>query len=122
MTKLNHINLTSVDTPELTRFFESCFGFRLLGQRGAGKFSVLMGTDGFVLTLMHGEAATYPANFHVGFLVESADEVLRLRAGILEAGFEAPEAAVFSRGGPKTFGFYCHAPGGVMVEVSAAAE
>ena len=53
MTKLNHINLAVSDVPELTRFFQAGFGFRVTEQRGSGKFAVLLGEDGFALILMH---------------------------------------------------------------------
>jgi hypothetical protein len=94
-------------------------------QRGSGKFAVLLGEDGFALILMHDKkvtSGTYPASFHVGFLVASGQEVQQHHARIVEAGFDAPSPAVPERGGDKTFGFYSHAPGGVMVEVSARAE
>jgi catechol 2,3-dioxygenase-like lactoylglutathione lyase family enzyme len=124
MIKLNHINLAVSDVPELTRFFETGFGFRVTEQRGAGKFAVLLGEDGFALVLMHDKKVvsnTYPAAFHVGFRLPSEDQVKHHHARIVDAGFEAPEPAILPRGGAKTFGFYCHAPGGVMVEVSAPA-
>jgi catechol-2,3-dioxygenase len=124
MTKLNHINLAVSDVPELTRFFEAGFGFRVAEQRGTGKFAVLLGEDGFALILMHDKKVTsdtYPALFHIGFLLASEEEVRQHYARIVDAGFDAPAPAVLERGGDKTFGFYCHAPGGVMVEVSAHA-
>ena len=65
---------------------------------------------------------TYPALFHVGFLLPSAEEVKQHHARIVGAGFEAPVPAILERGGARSFGFYYHAPGGVMVEVSALAE
>ena len=124
MTKLNHINLAVSDVPELTRFFETGFGFRVTEQRGAGKFAVLLGEDGFALILMHDKKVvsnTYPALFHVGFLLSSEDQVKHHHARMVGAGFDAPEPALLERGGAKAIGFYCHAPGGVMVEVSAPA-
>ncbi len=125
MTKLNHINLAVSDVPELTRFFQTGFGFHLAEQRGTGKFAVLLGEGGFALILMHDKKVTpttYPALFHVGFLLGSEQEVKQHHARIVDAGFEAPTPAVLQRGGDKSFGFYCHAPGGVLVEVSAPAE
>jgi catechol-2,3-dioxygenase len=124
MTTLNHINLAVSDVPELTRFFKTCFGFHLAEQRGTGKFAVLLGEDGFALILMHHKNVTsdsYPGLFHIGFLVRSVQEVEQHYARIVAAGFDAPAPAVLDRGGPKTFGFYCHAPGGVTVEISASA-
>jgi catechol 2,3-dioxygenase-like lactoylglutathione lyase family enzyme len=124
MTKLNHINLAVSNVPELTRFFQSAFGFHLTDQRGTGKFAVLVGDDGFALVLSYDKNASakpYPGLFHVGFLFATEDEVNRYHQRIVEAGFDAPIPAILQRGGPKTFGFYCNAPGGVTVEVSANA-
>jgi catechol 2,3-dioxygenase-like lactoylglutathione lyase family enzyme len=124
MTELNHINLAVSDVPELARFFQTGFGFRLAEQRGTGKFAVLLGEDGFALVLTHDKrvtSSTYPALFHVGFLLTSEEEVQQHHARIVDAGFDAPVPAILERGGARTFGFYCHAPGGVMVEVSARA-
>jgi catechol 2,3-dioxygenase-like lactoylglutathione lyase family enzyme len=125
MTTLNHLNLAVSNVPELASFFQAGFNFRVVEQRGLGKFALLFGENGFVLTLMHDkkvDASTYPAMFHVGFQVSSQQEVLRHHALLSEAGFFAPTPNLLDRGGPKTFGFYCNAPGGVMVEVSAPAS
>ncbi|HEY0263478.1 MAG TPA: VOC family protein [Granulicella sp.] len=124
MVQLNHINLAVYNVPELTRFFTEAFDFRVLEQRGQGNFSVLMGEDNFVLILMYDkrvDANTYPALFHVGFLVDSAEEVNARYRRIVDAGFEAPLPEIVNRGGPPAFGFYCKAPGGVLVEVSTLA-
>ena len=125
MTKLNHLNLATSDGPELTRFFQAGFGFHLMAQRGAGNFNLLAGEDGFVLALLYDKAVTpqtYPATFHVGFLVASTDQVREHHRRITEAGFDAPAPGPLQQGGRNAYGFYCHAPGGVMVEVSAQAE
>ena len=124
MTRLNHINLGVSEVPELTRFFVEGFGFRVAETRGVGGFAVLIGEDGFVLILMRDKYVTdttYPALFHVGFLVDSAEKVREHHARIVAAGFDAPEPAVLQRGGGKTYGFYAK-PHGVMVEVSCPAE
>jgi catechol 2,3-dioxygenase-like lactoylglutathione lyase family enzyme len=124
MIKLNHTNLPVSNVPELTRFFQAAFGFRIAAQRGLAKFVVLIGEDGFALVLSHDKtvtSTTYPALFHVGFLVDSYEKVREHHSHITEAGFDSPEPAVINRGGNKVFGFYCHAPGGVMVEVSTPA-
>jgi catechol 2,3-dioxygenase-like lactoylglutathione lyase family enzyme len=124
MTKLNHINLAVSNVSELSHFFKTGFGFHVVAQRGLGKFVVLRGEDGFILTLTHDKnvtSATYPTPFHVGFQVDSEDKVHHHHNRILDAGFDAPNPAILNRGGDKTFGFYCHAPGGVMVEISSPA-
>lgn len=124
MSKLNHLNLAVSNVPELTRFFETGFGLQLAAQRGQGKFSLLLGEDGFVLALMHDKNAgpkPYPGFFHVGFQVASKQEVHQHHERLIQAGFEPPTPAILERGGPKAYGFYCPAPGGVLVEVSTFA-
>ena len=123
MTQLNHINLGVSNVPELVRFFQAGFGFRIEEERGAGKFAVLLGEDGFVLILLHDKNVTdetYPALFHIGFLVDSHEAVREKHRRIAAAGFCAPEPAILQRGGGKTFGFYAK-PHGIMVEVSCPA-
>lgn len=123
MLHLNHANLQVAAVPELRRFFETAFDFRVIHERGAGNFVLLRGMDGFILALMHYPAAgptPYPPQFHIGFQVESLDEVHRLHGRIREAGFHAPEPALLQQG-RKAYGFYSNAPGGVMVEVSTSA-
>lgn len=124
MIQLNHINLSVYDVPELTRFFTEIFDFQIGEQHGNGTFSVLIGEDNFALVISHDkrvDADIYPAFFHVGFLVDSAEEVKARHRRIVEAGFETPAPDRLRRGGPPTFGFYCKAPGGVLVEVSTPA-
>jgi hypothetical protein len=56
--------------PELVRFIQAGFGFRIEETRGMGKFAVLVGEDGFVFILMHDKNVTdetYPALFHIVF-------------------------------------------------------
>jgi hypothetical protein len=104
-------------------FFQLGFGFRVEETRGAGKFAVLLGENGFVLILMHDKNVTddtYPALFHVGSLVESYEAVHERHRRIVKAGFDAPEPAILKRGGGKTFGFYTK-PHGIMIEVSCPA-
>ena len=120
---LNHINIPVYNVPELTRFFQQVFGFRLVDQRGAGTFSVLVGEDNFNLVLSHDKTVgpdTYPKLFHIGFLQESASSVQELYQRFHEAGFDAPAPVILTRGGPPAYGFYYSAPG-VIVEVSTFA-
>lgn len=124
MTTLNHINLATSDVAELTRFFQTSFGFRLVAQRGNGNFNLLAGEDGFILALLQDKNVTpntYPTTFHVGFLVSSPEKVREHHCRITEAGFDAPAPALLPQGGRNAYGFYCHAPGGVMVEISSQA-
>jgi len=121
---LNHLNLCTDDVPALSDFFTRFFGFELVGMRGKDAFAILRGATGFALNVMHtgrGGTAAYPDGFHVRFLVGSADEVLSKHRELREAGIEPGELQKLTRGGTVTTIFYCQAPGGVLVEVSAEA-
>jgi catechol-2,3-dioxygenase len=123
-TTLNHINIPVSHVTELTHFFQQAFGFQLVDRRGAGTFSVLRGEDGFILVLSFDKnvhAETYPALFHIGFLQESTSAVRQLYQHFHDAGFDAPQPAVLTRGGPPAYGFYYSTPGGLIVEVSTFA-
>jgi catechol 2,3-dioxygenase-like lactoylglutathione lyase family enzyme len=124
MTSLNHINLAVSNVPELVSFFQTGFNFRLIAQRGLGKFAVLLGEDGFILTLTHDKTVTsktYPSPFHIGFRFNSPEEVHQRHTRLIEAGFDAPNPALLNRGGDKAYGFYAHASGAIVVEVSCRA-
>jgi catechol-2,3-dioxygenase len=121
MDTLNHANLTTYDVPALKAFFERIFDLRTLETRG-DKFAILQDAKGFLLALMFDKHMTYengyPGFFHVGFVQESRSIVDDRHAAVIAAGYEAPAPSMLQRGGPQSYGFYCAAPGGVIVEVS----
>jgi catechol-2,3-dioxygenase len=121
MATLNHTNLTTYSVPELTEFFRFVFDFQVLEKRG-DKLAVLRNSDGFLLTLMYDKRMTpehgYPGLFHVGFLQPTQRAVDVLHEAMVAAKYAAPQPGKLQRGGPPTYGFYCEAPGGVLVEVS----
>ncbi|MER8510946.1 VOC family protein [Mesorhizobium sp. M0199] len=121
--KQNHINLVTTEVAGLARFFTSHFGFEFVAVRGKDAFAVLRGIDGFILNLMKpgkGEPASYPDGFHVGFFVGKPEFVHAKRAGLADAGLQPGEVQQLMRGRIQSTTFYCHAPGGVLVEVSAS--
>jgi catechol 2,3-dioxygenase-like lactoylglutathione lyase family enzyme len=124
--KLNHLNLCTSDVPGLSDFFTRFFGFELLAARGRDAFAILRGDDGFALNLMRsgrgGASIEYPDGFHIGFLVAHADQVHAKHRELQDAGLEPGELQKLTRHGTPTTIFYCEAPGGVLVEVSAEAE
>ena len=121
MATLNHTNLTTYNVPALTEFFRMIFDFQVLEKR-ADKMAVLRNPDGFLLTLMFDKRMTpeqgYPGSFHVGFLQSTQGDVDQVHASLSSQNYLAPEPARLQRGGPPAYGFYCDAPGGVVVEVS----
>lgn len=121
MATLNHTNLTTYNVPALAEFFCSVFDFHSIEERN-NKFAVLRNSDGFLLTLMYDKRMTpkqgYPGLFHVGFLQPTQQAVDRKYEALSARSYSAPVPAKLQRGGPPTYGFYCEAPGGVLVEVS----
>ncbi len=78
--------------------------------------------EGFTLVLSDprrfgGSGASYPVGFHVGFLLDTPGEVDATYARLTAGGLEIEN-------GPRnirdSYGFYFHALGGVMFEVSTA--
>ena len=121
--KLNHANLVTPEVAALAGFFTGHFGFELLAMRGKDAFAVLRGADGFILNLMvpgKGETASYPGGFHIGFFVGKPDIVHAKQAELADAGFASGEVQELTRGGVSSTTFYCHAPGGILIEVSSS--
>ena len=118
MLQLNHANLPVEDVAALSGFFVRHFGFRVAGSRDAGAFVMLRGEDGFLLNVMKDRpGGGFPRNFHVGFLVESAEIVRTKHDELSAAGVEVGPVEELSRGGGRSVTFYCHAPSGILVEV-----
>lgn len=123
--RLNHINLCTNDVTALSDFFARFFGFELIAMRGKDAFAIQRGSDGFALNLMRsgkGGPVEYPDGFHIGFLVDTADEVFAKHRELQDGGLEPCELQKLTRGGTPTTILYCEAPGGVLVEVSATAS
>lgn len=123
MLKLNHANLPAVDVVALRDFFVQHFAFTALVERGDA-IAVLKGADGFILNILKAKDAAsvdYPENFHVGFLVASPAEVRAKHAELLAAGVNADDIKDLTRNQFSSVTFYCHAPGGILVEVSSPA-
>jgi catechol 2,3-dioxygenase-like lactoylglutathione lyase family enzyme len=115
--RLNHANLPVAEVAPLRDFFVRHFAFTQVA--GRDTLAVLRGSDGFVLNLMRGAGAEYPRNFHVGFFVETPDEVRAKHAELRDAGVAVGDVEALARGGSSSVTFYCEAPGGVLVEVTA---
>jgi lactoylglutathione lyase len=114
--KLNHVNLTVPDVPQTREFFETYFGFRCVANRGRDTLAVLVGDDGFVLTLNNFDKATtveYPGAFHIGFMQDSRERVDEMYERLKSGGFTAEPPREFHG----AWTFYLSAPGGFLVEV-----
>jgi catechol 2,3-dioxygenase-like lactoylglutathione lyase family enzyme len=118
--KLNHLNLPVEDVKESKDFFEKYFDFKCIDIKGEHALAVLKGQDDFILVLMsetfnRNENAGLPSAFHVGFLVDTKEEVLnqfqKLKSGNIVLKNEPKDM----RG---IFGFYFIAPGNLLIEIS----
>jgi lactoylglutathione lyase len=113
--KVNHLHLMVPDVPAVSGFFEKYFELRKVS--GNAGLTVLLDDAGFVLTLMKQglkSSGTYPANFHVGFFLDSEAKVDAVHARMAADGIEV---AVPKR--EHAYSFYVGAPGGFLVEVGA---
>jgi catechol 2,3-dioxygenase-like lactoylglutathione lyase family enzyme len=116
--KLNHVDLQVSNVDAAREFFERHFGFCSIYRR-AGQLALLHDDGGLELgvsNLRGSPPPVYPPDFHVGFVLERADDVReayeRLRAGGIRIKMDLRE------GGPNLF-FICEGPDGIPVEVRA---
>ena len=115
--KLNHINLAVADVPASRDFFAKYFGMVTSLELGRGVMAMMRDEGDMVLILSNFDKATeihYPKDFHVGFYLDSREEVDTLRARMVADGLDA-EAARKRQG---RYGFYLQAPGGFVTEVA----
>ena len=114
---LNHIDLPVSDIIAARAFFETFFGFRCIFARADG-LTVLLDEADFALTfsaLPAGEKLRYPTGFHVGFNLQTEDELMKYHELLRSAGIEIV-TPLGDLGGALTF--QCHAPGPLIVELS----
>jgi catechol 2,3-dioxygenase-like lactoylglutathione lyase family enzyme len=122
--KLNHINLTVTDVAASAAFFELYFNFKTIDVKGNNMMAILQGVDGFILVLMadtfnrDGNNA-YPSGFHIGFLVDTHNEVTEVYKRLNAGGFATGQGPGSLRGG---FGFYFTAPGNILTEVTCLSK
>ena len=117
--KLNHINLPVGDVGATKDFFAQYFGMKVEFELPKNVMAMLRDDAGLLLIVSHfrkGEAGDVPyhPDFHVGFLVDSNDEVDATRARLVAGGLDV-EAPKRRQGG--RYGFYYPAPGGFVLEV-----
>lgn len=79
---LNHLNLRVRDVAACRDFYERHFGFRPAFEADGGQF--MRNDEGFLLALVPSEAhQPLPRGFHVGFGLDSPDEVEALHRGLV---------------------------------------
>lgn len=112
---LNHLNITVTDVNAAVAFLETFFDLKKIG--GNAGMSFLQDDKGFVLSVMRAGRniqVEYPANFHIGFFVESRTKVDSIHAKLRSEGF-----AVADPEERHAYNFYVEAPGGFTVECGA---
>jgi catechol 2,3-dioxygenase-like lactoylglutathione lyase family enzyme len=116
--QFKHTNLATPDVSATAEFFERFFKFEIVDRRGEG-LVVMRDQDNFVLTLMKlkkSDPDRYPQMFHIGFYVESPEQVNAKHAELSAAGVSPDKVETPNRQGAVTT-FYCTCPGGITVEV-----
>src|SRR5271170_6952082 len=89
--KLNHLNLSVPDVAATAAFFEKFFQMRRVENKGNTVLTVLADEAGFVLILSNFDpktVPTYPRDFHVGFIRETAEQVSEVYEHMKLEGFE----------------------------------
>lgn len=113
--KLNHLDLQVFDVRASAGFFERYFGLALRSNPDSPALAFLTDASGFVLVLQRAKSAQpYPEGFHLGFLVDSVDQVRELHARVVADGTKVSDVIVNGRGTM----IYLTAPEGYYVEVS----
>jgi catechol 2,3-dioxygenase-like lactoylglutathione lyase family enzyme len=119
---LNHINLPVRDVAVSRDFFATYFGMVTTLEVG-DNFLVMMQDEGsMVLNLSHFDndfstEIAYPKDFHIGFYVETNDDVDRIHAQMSADGLVAdPPKRREGR-----YSFYVQSPGGFITEVAKLA-
>ncbi|MCW3084844.1 MAG: glyoxalase/bleomycin resistance/extradiol dioxygenase family protein [Bacteroidetes bacterium] len=113
--KLNHLNLIVTDVAAAVGFFETYFDFKCTLTKGDNVIAILEGTDNFTLVIMtqkQGEVS-YPQNFHIGFMLETKEEVEVLHEKLKSSTIPLPGEPAKIR---NSYGFYFHFDG-IMIEV-----
>ena len=118
--QIKHLNFPVANVAQTKSFFEKHFDFTCSEIKGNDMMAILHNEEGFVLTLMstdfnrNGNSA-YPDAFHMGFLVNDKEKVESIWQRLHNNGVVLEQKPHNMRG---VFGFYLHATGNILVEVS----
>jgi catechol-2,3-dioxygenase len=112
---LNHINLVVSDVAEAIKLFETYFDFECVNVKGDNSVAILNGSDGFTLVIMASKTGQpiYPAAFHIGFMLDSKEQVMKTYDALKKGGIEVGQKPSKIR---DSFGFYLNFDG-IMIEV-----
>ncbi len=87
-------------------------------------FAILRGSDAFSLVLTEPGPESpkiYPSDFHVGFTIETPEEVRTKHQELCDSGLEPEPINTFSAMGKNWTAFYCPVGDGIRIEVNASA-
>lgn len=121
--RFNHLNLCVKDLSEARQFFESFFGLQTTGEV-ANAVVIMNDGEGFSLVLSkprgsEDAAPIYPDGFHVGFFVDTREEVDQLYRRLKTAHIPLNQEPRNMREG---YTFYFHALDGILFEVTCLNE
>lgn len=113
--KLNHINLVVSNVVEAIHLFETYFNFKCIDIKGDNIVAILKGADDFTLVIMTNKngQSVYPDAFHVGFMLDSEEEVIKTYDTLKSDGVVIGQEPKKIR---DSFGFYFNYDS-VMIEV-----
>lgn len=114
--KLNHLNISTTEVRASAEIFERYFGFHSVNGRTTDHLAVLTNEEGFLLLFSHFDKDShphYPEDFHFGFILDSNEKVNAVYEQLHAAGLAATPPSVMHR----SWTFYFHLPGNVLIEV-----
>ncbi len=113
--KLNHINLVVSNVAEATNLFETYFNFKCTDIKGDNIVAILKASNDFTLVIMTNKngQTTYPDAFHIGFMLDSKEEVIKTYDTLKNGGVAVGQEPRKIR---DSFGFYFNFDN-IMIEV-----
>ena len=110
---LRHVALNVRDPQASKRFYAECFGMSVVWEPDPDNVYLSSGPDN--LALHRSDAAGKGALDHMGFIVETREDVDRLAAEFTGRGVTIAHAVKDHRDGSRSF--YCLDPDGISIQV-----
>lgn len=101
---INHINLPVSNVKRVSEFFETYLAFTIAEVKGDYAIAVLKNESNFILVIMPLKANdVYPDAFHIGFMLDSIEDVDALHKKLSEGGINLSQSPKKIR---DSYGFY----------------